>query len=118
MPWCALNQEVKPDLVLLPSSDDTHQDHFVVSNEARRAFKRTSMLGYEAPWNNFRFESTAFVALEDADVEAKVTALSMFESQMDRTYMNREHTLAQLRFRGVQAGLNWAEAFQVLRLYL
>lgn len=114
----ALNREVEPDLVLVPSSDDTHQDHFVVSDEARRAFKRTSILGYEAPWNNFRFETTAFVGVQDSDVEAKVAALSRFESQTDRTYMSRDHTLAQLRFRGVQAGLSWAEAFQVLRWYL
>ena len=114
----ALNEEIKPDLVLLPSSDDTHQDHFVVSDEARRSFKRTSMLGYEAPWNNFRFESTAFVEVQDPDVEAKVDALGQFKSQMDRAYMQPKNIQAQLRFRGVQAGLAWAEAFQVLRWYL
>lgn len=114
----ALNQEIEPDLVLVPSSDDTHQDHFVVSDEARRAFKRTSILGYEAPWNNFRFETTAFVAVRDTDVEAKVAALAQFKSQIDRNYMRRDHTLAQLMFRGVQAGVPWAEAFQVLRWYL
>ncbi len=114
----ALNHHIKPDLVLLPSSDDTHQDHFVVSDEARRAFKRTSMLGYEAPWNNFRFESTAFVTVQDIDVEAKIAALDQFKSQMDRAYMHREYVQAQLRFRGVQAGVAWAEAFQVLRWFL
>ena len=79
-----LNAELRPDLVLVPSSDDTHQDHFVVSDEARRAFKRTRMLGYEVPWNNFRFETTAFVAVEDTDLQAKVAALAEFESQGNR----------------------------------
>jgi LmbE family N-acetylglucosaminyl deacetylase len=113
-----LNRRLRPDLVLLPSSDDTHQDHFVVSDEARRAFKRTSMLGYEAPWNNFRFETSAFVTVERQDVENKVAALAQFRSQVDRPYMHEDYTVSQVRFRGVQAGTEWAEAFQVLRWYV
>ncbi len=113
-----LNSSVRPDLVLVPSSDDTHQDHFVVSDEARRAFKRTRLLGYEAPWNNFRFETTAFMPVGRGDLEAKVAALAEFTSQSDRPYMSREYQEAQVRFRGVQAGVEFAEAYQVLRWYL
>lgn len=113
-----LNASLRPDLVLVPSSDDTHQDHFVVSDEARRAFKRTRLLGYEAPWNNFRFDTTAFMSVSAADLEAKVAALSEFVSQLDRAYMNRDYQVAQLRFRGVQAGVEFAEAYQVLRWFL
>jgi len=114
----ALNAELSPDLVLVPSSDDTHQDHFVVADEARRAFKRTRILGYEVPWNNFRFETTAFVPVEEVDLMAKVRALKEFRSQMGRGYMHQDYLLAQLRFRGVQSGVHYAEAFQVLRWYL
>ena len=113
-----LNQTLGPDLVLVPSSDDTHQDHFVVSDEARRAFKRTRLLGYEAPWNNYRFETTAFMPVGREDLEAKLAALAEFTSQMDRPYMIPAYQEAQLRFRGVQAGVDFAEAFQVLRWYM
>ena len=113
-----LNAALRPDLVLVPSSDDTHQDHFVVSDEARRAFKHTRILGYEAPWNNFRFETTAFVSLTQEDLERKVAALSQFVTQSGRPYMDRAYQEAQLRFRGVQAGVQYAEAFQVLRWFL
>ena len=34
-----IRDEVKPDLVLLPSSHDTHQDHRTVHDEGIRAFK-------------------------------------------------------------------------------
>ena len=34
-----LNEKIKPDLVLLPSTHDIHQDHQVVSQEGFRAFK-------------------------------------------------------------------------------
>lgn len=113
-----LSSSLQPDLVVVPSSDDTHQDHFVVFDESRRAFKRTRMLGYEVPWNNFRFETTAFMPVQRSDLEAKVAALYEFASQAGRPYMNREYQEAQLRFRGVQAGVEFAEAFQVLRWYL
>jgi len=114
----SLSSELRPDLVLLPSTDDTHQDHHVVSDEARRAFKRTRMLGYEVPWNNFRFESTAFVPVGEDDVAAKVAAVTEFASQTGRPYMDPRYLEAQLRFHGVQAGTEFAEAFQVLRWYL
>lgn len=103
---------------MVPSTDDTHQDHATVTAEARRAFKRTRMLGYEVPWNNFRFDVTGFVALDREACEAKWAALQHFESQGDRPYMTRDYVEAQMRFRGVQAGVEFAEAFQILRWYL
>ena len=60
----ALWDEWKPDAVLQPSVYDVHQDHQVVAAEGLRAFKRTTILGYEIPWNNFHFEYQAYVALE------------------------------------------------------
>jgi LmbE family N-acetylglucosaminyl deacetylase len=113
-----LAERIKPDIVLAPSVDDTHQDHVVVADEARRAFKRTRMLGYEVPWNNFRFETTAFVGVAGHDLRTKQAALQEFRSQDHRPYMSAAYVEAQLRFRGVQAGLEFAEAFQVLRWYL
>ena len=45
----SLNKDIKPDLVLLPMSTDIHQDHSVINKEGIRAFKKTTILGY----NNF-----------------------------------------------------------------
>ena len=113
-----LNTSLTPDLVLVPSLDDTHQDHHVVAQEACRAFKRTRMLGYEAPWNNFTFDVTAFVTLEGAHIQRKWEALRAFESQAERAYMSRAYVEAQTVFRGVQAGVAYAEAYQMLRWYI
>lgn len=44
-----LNRRIVPDLVLAPSLHDVHQDHHTIAEEAIRAFKRTSILGYEEP---------------------------------------------------------------------
>jgi LmbE family N-acetylglucosaminyl deacetylase len=48
----ALEKQIKPDLVLMPCSTDIHQDHQTIYAEGLRAFKRTTILGYELPWNN------------------------------------------------------------------
>ena len=51
----ALWEEWKPEVVFQPSLNDVHQDHQVVAAEGLRAFKRTTVLGYEIPWNNLDF---------------------------------------------------------------
>src|SRR4030042_4156989 len=55
-----LGNDLKPELVLLPSTNDTHQDHQTVSQEGFRAFKKTSMVGYEMPHNNLSFSTHLF----------------------------------------------------------
>ena len=42
-------EEWKPDAVLQPATSDIHQDHQVIAAEGLRAFKRTTILGYEIP---------------------------------------------------------------------
>src|SRR5437764_7841420 len=60
----ALWEEWHPDVVFQPSLHDVHQDHKTIAEEGLRAFKRTTILGYEIPWNNFDFEYQCYVALE------------------------------------------------------
>jgi LmbE family N-acetylglucosaminyl deacetylase len=113
-----LNNQLNPDLVLMPSPDDLHQDHQVIANEGLRAFKRRSILAYEMAWNNISFDTTSFVVLEEEHVEAKVAALKCYKSQADRPYADPEFLRSQLRYHGVQAGVRYAETFDVLRWIL
>src|SRR5687768_4345928 len=55
-----LRKNINPDMVFVPSPTDIHQDHQVVSMEGLRAFKQTTLLGYEMPWNNVSFNTRAF----------------------------------------------------------
>jgi LmbE family N-acetylglucosaminyl deacetylase len=110
-----MRSEIQPDLVLLPSSDDIHQDHRVISKEGLRAFKHTSVLGYEMPWNNLTFTASAFVHLEERHVDKKVEALRRYRSQQHRNYAAESLIKNLARVRGVQAGVEYAEAFQVIR---
>ena len=67
-----LRNERHYDLVFMPSSHDIHQDHTTVAQEAIRAFKKTTLLGYELIWNNLTFDTDCFVQLEERHIEANV----------------------------------------------
>ena len=53
-----LKRKLAPDVVMLPNSNDIHQDHHVIYEEGIRAFKHHKLLGYELPWNNLCFENS------------------------------------------------------------
>ncbi len=113
-----LKSKLKPDLVLLPSLGDTHQDHHTVVEEGRRAFKDISVFGYEAPWNLFSFAPSLYVALERKHIDKKIEAVSCYQSQKSKNYVNEEFLYAWARVKGVQAGCDYAEAFEVIRWIL
>jgi LmbE family N-acetylglucosaminyl deacetylase len=110
-----LMRKINPDLVLLPSPDDLHQDHSTIANEGLRAFKFTSMLGYEMPWNNIRFTTNSFVHLTEKHVEKKLQSVKCYRSQTGRKYANEDFIKGWAKTRGVQIGAEYAEAFSVLR---
>jgi LmbE family N-acetylglucosaminyl deacetylase len=110
-----LKSELDPQVVFLPSLNDTHQDHEVVSREGFRAFKSASMLGYELPWNNLTFETNFFVTLQEAHIEKKIEALKCYQSQQGRAYSSPEFVRSLAITRGTQIGSRYAEVFQAIR---
>lgn len=106
------------DLVFIPSLHDIHQDHTTIAQEGLRAFKNTTLLGYELIWNNLTFNTQCFVKLEKRHIDAKVEALKEYESQGKRDYLSEDFIFSLAKTRGVQAGCNYAEAFEVVRLFL
>ena len=110
-----LKNSVDPELVFLPSPNDLHQDHNTVSMEGMRAFKQTSLLGYEIPWNNLTFNNQCLVTLEKKHIDQKLYALDAYNSQKTRYYSTREYILSLARTRGIQANKEYAEAFEVIR---
>ncbi len=110
-----LRKRLKPELVLLPSLNDVHQDHHIIAQEGIRAFKNTTILGYEQPWNLLSFSSQAFVTLQKKHLDKKVEAISCYQSQKHRDYANEEFIRGLARIRGVQVNCEYAEAFEVVR---
>ncbi len=113
-----LQQELDPDCVLMPALIDLHQDHKTVAEEGLRAFKRTTVMAYEIPWNNLNFSHQAYVRLEERHVEKKVQALACYKSQQHRNY-TREDYIRNVAFtRGIDVGCDYAEVFEVYRWIL
>ena len=107
-----------PSLVIMPSLNDFHQDHYIVAREAVRAFKtNASIIGYELPWNHISFNTQLFVRLEKRHIENKYSLLQNYKSQFDkkRNYFSKEYVFGLARVRGVQCNANYAEAFEVIR---
>ena len=110
-----LRDELDPDLVLLPSLHDIHQDHSTVAAEGIRAFKRTTILGYELPWNNYTFDHQVYVPVAEDHVQAKVRALQCYESQKHRNYANEDYIWNLARTRGIDINRPFAEVFELYR---
>lgn len=113
-----LKRRIDPDLVLMPSLNDIHQDHSTVAVEGLRAFKDRTILGYELIWNNVTFNSTCFVKLDERHVRTKVQALAAYGSQAGKPYMSEEFVFSLARTRGVQIGVDYAECFEIVRYVL
>lgn len=113
-----LREEIDPDLVLLPSLHDIHQDHSTVAAEGLRAFKRTTILGYELPWNNYAFDHQVYVPVDERHVEAKVQALKCYESQKHRNYANEDYIWSLAQTRGMDINCPFAEVFELYRWIL
>jgi LmbE family N-acetylglucosaminyl deacetylase len=108
-------KKIFPDLVLMPSLKDIHQDHSTIAQEGLRAFKNTTILGYELIWNNLTFDTTSFIKVNKKHIQAKCDALKEYKSQGIRDYMSEEFIFALAKTRGVQIGTQYAESFEVVR---
>ncbi|MFZ2322561.1 MAG: PIG-L deacetylase family protein [Ignavibacteriaceae bacterium] len=110
-----LEKELHPDLVFMPALHDLHQDHTTIANEGLRAFKKTSILAYEMPWNNLNFATQAFITFDEEQLNLKIAALDCYESQKKRTYANEDFIRSLAITRGVQISKKFAEVFEVVR---
>ncbi len=110
-----LKKRIHPDLVLIPNSKDVHQDHHAMYEEGVRAFKSTRILGYELPWNNLESIHNYFVKLDRPHLDAKMNAIGEYRSQNFRDYKENDYFYCLAKTRGMQAGSEFAEAFEMIR---
>ena len=113
-----LNKILDPDIVFLPSRQDFHQDHITITNEGVRAFKHCSIFGYELIWNNLSLDTDCFITIEERHLDKKIQAISAYKTQADKPYMNADFITSLARVRGMQAGVELAESFEVIRLIM
>jgi len=107
--------KVDPDVVYTHTFKDTHQDHrntaYATLSAARRC-KRILM--YETPNTLKEFFPQVFTDIENS-FEAKKKALRLFGRESERFWLAAQAVEGLALFRGFQAGVRVAEAFEVGR---
>ncbi len=111
--------EVHPDIVYAPDYKDTHQDHRNAGHATLSAARRCKMiLLYECASTQRDFLPQVFVNIEQT-FSLKKKATLVFASQVNGRYPPSRYSLAVraieglAKFRGYQAGVDVAEAFEV-----
>lgn len=112
------NKLLQPDIVFVPNSKDIHQSHQVVFQEAQRAFKYATILGYELPWNSMSFDMDVFVEISEENIKAKQASINSFTSQKSRMFFSNDIITDLAKLRGKQIGKNYAECFELTRMII
>jgi LmbE family N-acetylglucosaminyl deacetylase len=111
-----IKKNISPDLVFTPSIDDHHQDHKTIAEESIRCFKNNcSILSYELIWNNTGFKNQMYFSLSKKNIDDKINSLKFYKSQSHRKYMSDKFIRSLAFVRGIQNGVDLAEAFEVIR---
>ena len=111
-----LRAEFKPDLILTHSRQDVHQDHNTMTDEALRAFRGITVLGFDVVRSSYGFFPHFLVEVTEEDVDKKIEALSKYETYRDRYYFNAELTRSIMVRHGALAERPFAEGFDILRI--
>ena len=105
-----------PDVVFVHSQADLHQDHNAVTQEALRAFRGTSIFGYDVIRSSQGFFPTLLVEVSESDVNQKIASLAAYKTYADKYYLNPELTKAILIRNGALCERKYAEGFDILRI--
>ncbi len=106
----------QPDIVFLHTSADLHQDHATVPEEGLRAFRGTTVLGYDVIRSSYGFFPHFLVEINEQDVEKKINALAQYKTYADKYYFNPDLTRSILVKNGALAERKFAEGFDILRI--
>ncbi len=111
-----LRKDFQPDLIFTHSKQDVHQDHNTMTDEALRAFRGITVLGFDVVRSSHGFFPHFLVEVTEADVTKKVEALAEYETYRDRYYFNSELTRSIMVRHGALAERPFAEGFDILRI--
>ncbi|MGE5250698.1 MAG: PIG-L deacetylase family protein [Bacteroidota bacterium] len=111
-----LRRDFKPDLIFVHSRHDIHQDHNVMSEEALRAYRGITVLGFDVVRSSYGFFPHFLVEVNEEDVEKKIEALAQYETYRDRYYFDSQLTRSIMVRHGALAERPFAEGFDILRI--
>jgi len=110
------NRNFQPEIVFVHTRADIHQDHATVTEEALRAFRGTTVLGFDVLRSSYGFFPNFLVEVSNDDVDKKVAALAKYKTYSSKYYFNPDITRATLIRHGALAERPFAEGFDILRI--
>lgn len=111
-----LRKDFKPDIVFVHTKSDIHQDHNVVTEEALRAYRGSTVLGFDVVRSSYGFFPHFLVEVNQADVDAKLAALAEYKTYLDKYYFDPSLLRATMVRHGALAETPYAEGFDILRI--
>ena len=87
-----------------------------MTEESLRAFRGITVLGFDVVRSSYGFFPDFLVEVSEEDVNAKIEALSQYETYRDKYYFNRELTRSISIRHGALAEIPFAEGFDILRI--
>ncbi len=111
-----LNREFMPEIVFTHTRADIHQDHATVTEEVLRAFRGTTVLGFDVLRSSYGFFPNFLVEVTEEDVQKKLQALAQYKTYETKYYFNPDITRSTLIRHGALAERPYAEGFDTLRI--
>lgn len=111
-----LNREFRPDIVFTHTRADIHQDHQQTTEEVLRAFRGTTVLGFDSLRSSYGFFPHFLVEVSEHDADKKLEALMQYSTYRDRYYFDPAVLRATLIRHGALAERPFAEGFDILRI--
>jgi LmbE family N-acetylglucosaminyl deacetylase len=122
--------QINPEIVLIPSSNDIHDDHKIIFKAAKVAMRPNKksnlkkILSYvvlsETEWNEKEkcLNPNYFVSLTKNEIKLKVNAFLKYNSQIKKYPhpRSKEAIINLSKGRGSQAYMDYAEAFKIERI--
>jgi LmbE family N-acetylglucosaminyl deacetylase len=111
-----INHKFHPEIVFVHTQSDIHQDHGTVTEESLRAFRGTTVLGFDVVRSSYGFFPNFLVEVTEEDVERKIAALSQYHTYESKYYFDPGLTRATMIRHGALAERPYAEGFDIIRV--
>lgn len=112
----SLRKRFEPQIVFVHTIQDIHQDHVTLTQEALRAFRGTTVLGYDVLRSSYGFFPHFLVEVSKESVDKKVEALRKYDTYAQRYYFSEDVVRATAIRHGALAERPFAEGFDIIRI--
>jgi LmbE family N-acetylglucosaminyl deacetylase len=112
----SLRRQYQPEIVFVHTAQDIHQDHQTVTQEATRAFRGTTVLGFDVLRSSYGFFPHFLAEVSEQSVKNKIAALNKYSTYSSRYYFSPEIIRATAIRHGALAERPFAEGFDIIRI--